>query len=99
MLFEWKIRKKAKKRMVGEARQGRLRIENGLVDKDVVIVEKSNMVKFFVRTIAALIRTMAALAVTGFAFIGLAALVYPEPRREIVIVFEEVIRQLIVLLV
>lgn len=99
MLFEWKVMKKAKQRMAGEARQGRLRIENGLIDEDVVIVEKSNMVKFFVRTCAALIRTTAALAVAGFAFTGLAALVYPEPRREIIIIFEEVVRQLISFLV
>lgn len=97
MLFEWKIRKKAKKRMEGEVRQGRLRMENGLAGEDVVIVEKSNMVKFFVRTCAALIRTVAALTVTGLAFVGLAALIYPGPRHEIGVIFQEVIKQLIFL--
>lgn len=98
MLFEWRVKKRAKKRRAGEVRQGMLLAKNGLAGEDVIVVEKSNMAKFLIRTCGAVIRTMAALGVTGLAFTGLAALVFPGPRMEMVLVFQEVIRQLKVFL-
>lgn len=99
-MLGWKnsLLRRAKKRRDEEVHQGRLRRQHGLVDQEVVIVEKSNLLKFLIRVAASAIRTMAIMIVAGLAFIGLTALVYPEPRQDLWLVWKEIYRQLQVLL-
>jgi len=58
------------------------------IDPDKVIVEKSNMVKFFVNHGVSLVKTIAQILMIGLAAVGILALIYPVPRAEIFRVFE-----------
>ncbi len=99
-MLGWKnaLIRRAKKRRDEEVHQGRLRRQHGLVDQEVVIIEKSILLKFLIRVAASAIRTMAIIIVAGLAFVGLTALVYPEPRQDLWSVWVEICRQLRVLL-
>ena len=48
-----------------------------------IIVEKSNMLKFLIRTAAAGIRIAASIGIAVLAVVGLTGLVYPGPREEL----------------
>lgn len=91
---KWSIIKKAKRRKAEELRQGRLKRECGRTDENVVIVERSHLVKFLIRTLGLTVHTLTMLTVAALAFIGLAALIYPEPRKELLYVWQEIISQL-----
>lgn len=53
------------------------------LDENVVIVEKSNTVKFLIKTGIALIRIAVAITIFLLAVIGLISLVYPDTRHEL----------------
>lgn len=91
---KWSIIKKAKRRKMEELRQGRLKRKCGLVDANVVVVERSHLVKFLIRTLGMTVQTLTTLVVAALAFIGLASLIYPEPRKELLLVWQEIISQL-----
>lgn len=61
---------------------------------DTVVVEKSNMVKWSIRTVGAIVRTLATILLCCLASIGLTALVYESTRLELVRVLTESIRNL-----
>ncbi len=67
-------------------------------DKEVVVVEKSNTFKFTVKVLAGLIRICAAILLIIFAFIGIVALVYPEPRAELFEIYQMAREQLMLYL-
>lgn len=50
------------------------------IEEDIVVVEKSNMVKFLTKMVAGFVRVMAGIFLYLFAIIGLAALLFPESR-------------------
>ena len=86
--------KKARESKNWSVHQADLKKELDLQDReDVVVVEKSNMIKFLVRSCAVLLSTMAQIALIGLAVIGFAALVYPEPRRELLEIWERLVIQ------
>lgn len=76
-------------------RKYRNRVKDG---KEVVIVEKNNMVKFFARMFVGMIRTVCRAVILVLAAIGLAALVYPEIRRQFLLVLVQVFGQLQVMI-
>ena len=94
MLRQRSIMRKAKKRKEEELRQGRLKRECGLTDENVVVVERSHLLKFLFRTLGLVIRTLATLTIAALAFIGLTALIYPGPRKELLVVWLEIVSQL-----
>lgn len=94
MNLKMSMAKKAKRRKEAEVRQGRLKKEHGLMDQEVVIVEKSHILKFLIRVLADAVRTIAAVIIAGLAFLGIAALVYPGPRRELFLIWLDILRQL-----
>ena len=67
---------------------------NILQDPDVVVVEKSNMIKFLIHLLTSLLRLLCVLAVFCLAVCGLLALVYPEPRTALIQVFSSILKQL-----
>lgn len=73
----------AKEEQEKEKEQNRLREKHQVQDSSIVVVEKSNMVKFLIRNAAGLIRTMATILLFVLAALGLMALVYPEIRIEL----------------
>lgn len=93
--FNSTLVKKVKEDQTYREEQEALKKKHHITNKNVVVVEKSNMVKFFVKTIRGLIRTGALLAVTILAFTGMIALVYPEPRQEIWSIYAGAVRELI----
>lgn len=62
--------------------------------KEIVIVEKNNMVKFFAKMLAGMIRVVCKAVILILAAIGLTALVYPEIRGQFLLVFTQVLGQL-----
>lgn len=64
------------------------------IETDKVIVEKSNMVKFTVKTLSGLVKTGASILLCGLALLGLMALVYPGPRQEMAGILLSVYQQL-----
>ena len=53
------------------------------VPDDVVIVEKDNTIKFFVRTTGNVVKLIAGVVIFVLAVIGVAALIFPESRHEL----------------
>ena len=52
------------------------------------------MVKFTIRTLSGIIRVVAAIMVCSLAVIGLASLVYPEPRADLLKIVDNILLQL-----
>lgn len=50
------------------------------VDEDVVVVEKSNTVKFLIKTVTAIIKFIATITIFLLSVVGLLALVFPASR-------------------
>ena len=75
-----------------EDKQKKLR-EKYNVQEDVMIIEKNNMMKFIVRTIGRIIKVITQISIFLLAVIGLAALIFPETRQELlkqaIIIWEE----------
>lgn len=71
-----------------------LKDKYNIQDPDVVVVEKSNMIKFLIHLLTSLLRLLCVLAVFCLAVCGLLALVYPEPRTALIQVFSSILKQL-----
>lgn len=65
-----------------ERHQKRLR-EKYDVEDNVVIVEKDNTIKFFVRTTGNVIKTVVGIIIFFLTVVGIAALIFPESRNEL----------------
>lgn len=76
---------------IRQQEQERLHAKHNIEDENIVIVEKSNMIKFSVKSIASLIRAGATIILLCLAAIGLLCIIYPETRQA----FQEVMQQLI----
>lgn len=63
--------------------QSQLRKRHHIEEENVVVVEKSNMCKFCINTLLYLIRVSASLVWIVLGVTGLAALLYPAPREEL----------------
>lgn len=70
--------------------QTALKEKHGITDKDVVVIEKSNMAKFSVKVIASVIRICATIVIFTLAVIGVVALLYPVPREELLKIWKEI---------
>jgi hypothetical protein len=74
--------KKAKDSKKKEVRQADLKTELDIREKeDVIVVEKSNMIKFFVRTVGTIIMSLCRIIICLLVIVGIAALFYREPRQ------------------
>lgn len=71
--------------------QERLHAKHNIEDEHIVVVEKSNMLKFSVKSISALLHTVATIILLCLAAIGLLCIIYPDTRQA----FQEIIMQLI----
>lgn len=67
-------------------------------NEDVVVVEKNNMVKFFARTAAGLVKLLAGIMAFLLLVVGLAALVYPGSRSALYDQAQQVWQELLLLL-
>lgn len=65
------------------------------LDTEKIVVEKSNMVKFAVRTFTGLIRITATILLFILAALGLMTLIYPVPREELLKVLHTIYLQIV----
>lgn len=87
---------KVKENREFQKKQTVLKKKHGIKDNKnhVVVVEKSNTFKFTVKTLIGFVRFTAAAILITLAFIGLTALIYPQPRLALVEIIQETILQL-----
>lgn len=96
-MFFWGNREliAARKRNAEDTRQALLKkqaAEKGYiesVDSEVVVIEKNNTLKFFVKTAGRILCVGADLLLISLAMIGLTALVYPGPRASLLLILYE----------
>lgn len=77
-----------------EKEQQKLKSQHNIKDENVVVVEKNNMVKFTINTIFRVLKFIATVLLLCLACIGLAAIIYPVPRAEIISIFFTVVEQI-----
>ena len=77
-----------------EARQAELRQKYDIKKEDVVIVEKSNLAKFTVKTISSIIKIFATILIGAFAIIGLLCLLHPDLRPHLWAVIQQTLSQI-----
>lgn len=78
-----------------EKQQNELKRKHGIEGENVIVVEKSNMTKFLVRTIGNVIRIFATIIILILASVGLTTLLYPQIRNELLIILRQIIEQLV----
>lgn len=81
--FKKELVAEIKKEHEQEKAQKKLR-EKYDAPEDVVIVEKDNTIKFFVRTFGTIIKVTVAIIIFLLTVIGITSLIYPETRNELI---------------
>ena len=87
-----------KQEQVFQREQDALQEKYNIENKNVVIVEKSNIYKYTIRMIATLTRVLATIIILVLASIGLVALIYPAPRSDIFCLLNELQNQIFMLI-
>lgn len=77
-----------------EKQQNELKRKHGIEENNIIVVEKSNMMKFLIRTIGNVIRISATIIILFLASIGLTTLLYPKIRSEFLIIVHQIINQI-----
>ena len=92
--YKTNLKKKVLEERGFQEKQSELKEKYDIADEEIVVVEKSNTLKFLIRSLASLIRITATIVLITLAFIGLVAIVYPEPRNELLQIWEMILGQL-----
>ena len=74
--------------------QKRIKKEHRIEDENVVVVEKSNMAKFTVKTFIRLVKICAAILIFALATVGAMCLIYPATRMGFFSIFDGTISQM-----
>lgn len=82
------IKNKIEREQKSKEEQRKLHRKYKEVDGDIVIKEKGNLIEY-------VLRTTANIALAILAAIGLLAIIYKEPRMELISVIKETIKQVI----
>lgn len=77
-----------------QRQQEKLKRKYGITGKNVVVVDGSNTFKFTVRMLLSFLRFSATIVVIGLAFVGIVAIFYEAPRRELLVILQEVQTQI-----
>lgn len=96
--FKKDLVKHIKEEKQEQLHQEHLKDKYKVQDSDVVIVEKANTIKFMTKTIIAVIKLTAAIALFLLSVVGLAALIYPESRNILIhqamVIYNDLLRLL-----
>ena len=92
--FNTTLAKEVREEEAFNSKQSKLKEKYNVADKDVIVVERNNLIKFFVKTIGVIIRIFLWIVFLSLAAVGIIALVYPIPRKEVINVFHEALIQL-----
>lgn len=63
-----------------KAEEDKIRKKHNITDENVVVVEKTNLLKFIVRVLLLIIKTAAWILLIVLAAVGIICLLYPETR-------------------
>lgn len=88
----------AKADLAQEQEQKRLRKKHHVEEEGLLIVERDNLLKFFVRCLASMVRIGATIFLFLLAAIGLVSLVYPEVREVLFRVLYQIGQELFTML-
>lgn len=64
------------------------------IEADVYVVEKNNTFKFLLRGAYTLLRVVSSVVLIVLAAVGILSIVYPETRRELIIVLTDILNNL-----
>lgn len=92
--FKTSLVSQVKAQEATEQEQKVLHEKHNIEDENVIVVEKSNMTKFLISTVGGVIRTFATVVLLILAVIGLAAIIYPEPRADMIDILFDLIKQI-----
>ena len=88
----------AKADLAQEQEQKRLRKKHHVEEEGLLIVKRDNLLKFFVRCLASMVRIGATIFLSLLAAIGLVSLVYPEVREVLLRVLYQIGQELFTML-
>lgn len=88
----------AKADLAQEQEQKRLRKKHHVEEEGLLIVERDNLLKFFIRCLASMVRIGATIFLFLLAAIGLVSLVYPEVREVLLRVLYQIGQELFTML-
>lgn len=88
----------AKADLAQEQEQKRLRKKHHVEEEGLLIVERDNLLKFFIRCLASMVRIGATIFLFLLAAIGLVSLVYPEVREVLFRVLYQIGQELFMML-
>lgn len=77
-----------------EDNQGILRDKYGISNQEIIVVEKTNMIKFLVRSIGISTRVISSIILLILAAIGLITICYPEIREPFLFILKKTISEL-----
>lgn len=78
-----------------EQQQIKKKHDINIKDENIVVVEKTNTFKFIVKLLLLLIRFIATTLILVLAALGAVAIIYPEPRAELIYIINSIIEQVI----
>lgn len=82
--FRKSLVKQVREEQQEEKRQIQLKQKYQVTNPDIMVVEKSNTIKFMTKTVIALVKTVASIAIFLLSVVGLMALIYPETRNGLI---------------
>ena len=78
-------------RIQQQTEENRIKEKHHITDKNVVVVEKTNTLKFIIRIMVLLFKTAAWITLIILAAVGILCLIYPETRTEFFRILAEII--------
>lgn len=76
-----------------EKQQKELKRKYNIDDENVIIKERSGLIKFIIKTASSILRVTAAIIIYALAAVGLISLIYPNIREELAVTFSEIYKE------
>ena len=74
--------------------QDELKKIHGIEDEKVVVVEKNNFIKYFIRLFSSVFKDIVSITLIILAFIGLVSIIFPAPRADIIDIFSSALTEM-----
>jgi len=92
------LKNKKNEQIKYDLRQKQLKEKNRIEDENVIVIEKSNITKYIINLIIALLKKICIVMLLILSFVGLIAVIYPEPRELLYSIAIEIQQELMVLI-
>lgn len=93
--YQESLMQEVKKRKEKEVEQKELKEKYNIQEEDVLIVEKSNWLKFFLGVLAGILEKGCMILILILAAIGLIACLYPQSRETLLLIMKDIQRQVV----